>query len=129
MTTHTTQRDAIRARDAGLALVLLCLLAERFLGVSWAGTAAIVVVVAVMVWPGLFKPFARVWFGLSEAMGAVVSRILLGLVFFLVVTPMGLLRRLAGKDPMRLKAFGRGDDTAFTVRDQAVEGRDLERMF
>jgi hypothetical protein len=42
----------------------------------------------------------RLWMGVAEAMGFVMTRVILGLVFFLIVTPIGLLRRLTGGDPL-----------------------------
>ena len=41
------------------------------------------------------------WMRIGHVLGAVNNRILLGLVFFLMITPVGLLRRLFGKDPMQ----------------------------
>jgi hypothetical protein len=46
----------------------------------------------------------RLWMGMAEAMGFVMTRLILGLVFFLIVTPIGLLRRLTGGDPLGRRA-------------------------
>jgi hypothetical protein len=46
----------------------------------------------------------RLWMGMAEAMGFVMTRVILGLVFFLIVTPIGLLRRLTGGDPLGRRA-------------------------
>ena len=45
----------------------------------------------------------RLWMKLGLLMGKVVAPIALGILFFLVFTPMGLLMRLLGKDPLKLK--------------------------
>jgi hypothetical protein len=50
-----------------------------------------------------FVGFHRLWIRLSVVLGYFVSRILLTLVFFLTVTPIGLLMRLTGRDPMNRK--------------------------
>ena len=42
----------------------------------------------------------RLWMGMAEALGFVTTRVILGLVFFLFVTPIGLVRRLFGGDPL-----------------------------
>jgi hypothetical protein len=42
----------------------------------------------------------RLWMGMAEGMGFVMTRVILGMVFFLVVTPIGLARRLFGGDPL-----------------------------
>jgi hypothetical protein len=46
----------------------------------------------------------RLWMGLAEALGFVMTRVILGVVFFLFVTPIGLLRRLFGGDPLSRRA-------------------------
>ena len=46
----------------------------------------------------------RLWMGLAEALGFVMTRVILGLVFFLLVTPIGLVRRLFGGDPLSRRA-------------------------
>ena len=51
--------------------------------------------------PLWLEPFYRVWMKFGMVIGAIMSRIILGIVFFCVVTPTGLLMRATGKDPMR----------------------------
>ena len=50
--------------------------------------------------PMWLNPVYRVWMRIGHMIGSVISRIILGLVFFLVVTPLGLMMRATGKDPM-----------------------------
>ena len=57
---------------------------------------------------GLFNsyfltPFNKLWFKFGILLGSVVSPIVMGLVFFLVVTPISLLLKLFGKDVLMLK--------------------------
>ncbi len=51
-----------------------------------------------LTWPAGLKPIYKFWMGLAAVLGWFVSRLLLSLVFYLVVTPMGLVIRLFGKD-------------------------------
>jgi len=51
----------------------------------------------------LLTPFNRLWHYLGILLGNIVSPVVMGTIFFLVVTPTGLLMRLAGKDLLRLK--------------------------
>jgi len=53
--------------------------------------------------PQVLAPLNRLWAKLGQLLAMVVSPIVLGLMFFLVVTPVGLLMRLVGKDPLRLR--------------------------
>lgn len=123
---NMTRRQAI---DSGLALVLIVLLFAGLGRQAWAVPTAIALVLLLMVWPGAFKPFASLWLGLSHLLGSVMSRVLLTVVFYLVVMPVGLVRRAAGKDSLRLKAFKKGNDSVFRVRDHQVRAEDLERPY
>lgn len=67
---------------------------------------------------GLFKPallsmLYRVWMSLAAALGWLNTRILLGIVFFVIMVPIGLIMRLAGKDPLAQR-FDR-DDVSYRV--------------
>jgi Saxitoxin biosynthesis operon protein SxtJ len=46
----------------------------------------------------------RAWGKLGRLMGRVASPVVTALLFFLVVTPMGFLMRVSGKDPLRLRS-------------------------
>lgn len=50
--------------------------------------------------PAALNPVYRIWMRFGLIMGSIISRIILGLVFFLVVTPIGLIMRATGRDPM-----------------------------
>ena len=60
--------------------------------------------------PALLREPRRLWLALGERLGVVVSTLLLTIFFFLVLTPIGLLRRAFGADPMgkRRKPDGQG---------------------
>ena len=125
MKTPTTQQ----CQDTGLAMVLILLIValrvERF-GVV---VAALVVQVIAMTVPRWFAPLAPLWFGLSHAIGKVVSTMLLSVVYAIVVTPVGLVRRVTGKDPLRLRAFRNGTESTMIVRRHTFGPRDLERPY
>ena len=53
--------------------------------------------------PPLFRVIYRLWIGFSVILGYFVSRIVLTVIFFLVITPTGLIMRMVGKDPMERK--------------------------
>jgi hypothetical protein len=68
----------------------------------WAlGLAGALLIVA-LVQPVWLRPLNRAWTKLGLLMGAVVSPLVTGLLYLLVVTPTGLLFRLFKKDPLRL---------------------------
>ena len=51
-----------------------------------------------MILPGLLKPIQKIWMTLALLMGWVMSRVILCVLFFLAITPIGLILRLTGKD-------------------------------
>ena len=53
--------------------------------------------------PNLLRPVYKTWMTLAGAMGWCMTRIILTVLFYLVVTPIGLLTRLLGKDFLELK--------------------------
>lgn len=55
-----------------------------------------------MVLPHILHPLNRVWLRIGLLLNRIVSPIVLGLIFYGVVTPLGLATRLSGKNPLRL---------------------------
>jgi hypothetical protein len=53
--------------------------------------------------PERLTPFNRAWMKLGEWMGRIVSPIVLGVVFFGLITPAGFVSRLFGRDELRLR--------------------------
>ena len=82
-----------------------------------------------MCFPKLLSWPARIWFGFSEILGRVVSMLLLSLVFFLVVTPVGWIRRLFGYDPMRRRQYRSGKGSVLVKREKQFTGADLDNIF
>jgi multisubunit Na+/H+ antiporter MnhG subunit len=51
--------------------------------------------------PRVLKPLHRLWMGLALVLGWIMTRVLLSLVFYFVITPIGLARRLFGQSSVR----------------------------
>jgi len=72
--------------------------------VRWSWLAASIAVAAVgLVHPGALAPANRLWLKLGLLLHAAINPVVLGLLFYTTVTPMGLAMRLFGKDPLRLR--------------------------
>jgi hypothetical protein len=67
------------------------------------------------------------WNQLSVLLAAVSNRVLLGIVFFLVLTPMALIRRLGKKG--RLRRFDGKATSNFSRREHVFEKKDLENTW
>ena len=73
----------------------------------WALVGSALFAVVALMKPALLAGLNRQWLKLGMLLGKIISPIALGLLFYGVVTPIGVVLRLAGKDPLRLK-FDRG---------------------
>ena len=51
----------------------------------------------------ILTPLNKIWFKFGILLGKIVSPIIMGVIFFLVVTPIALIMRLVGKDLLNLK--------------------------
>jgi len=118
-----------QARDTGMAMVLILLLFAFFQGRNGYVLAAIGVHVLNMTAPQAFRPAAVVWFGMSHLLGTVASKILLAVVFFVIVTPVGLVRRLLGADSLQLQTFKAGRSSVMNVRNHTFTGKDIEQPY
>ena len=70
---------------------------------QWALALAIALVLPALVAPRVLAPVHRAWMAMGEVLAWINTRIILGVVFYAVVTPLGLLMRLISRDPMRRK--------------------------
>ena len=72
----------------------------------------------------LLTPFNKLWFKFGIFLGSIISPIVMGIVFFLVVTPTGLVMRIFRKDILKIKKNSRDsywinkDNTNSSMRNQ-----------
>jgi len=83
---------------------------------------------------GLFvKPagalIARAWLTFGGALGAVNSRIILGAIFYLFLTPIALLARLTRGDFLHLKKRAGADRSYWHARNHAYTAEDIGKLW
>ena len=76
----------------------------------WALALALVLVVPALALPRSLTHVYRIWMAAGEVLGWINTRILLSLIFYGLVTPMGIIMRRLGRDPMR-RGFEPGVET------------------
>ena len=118
-----------QSRDTGLAMVLLLLLVDAKMKREGLLFAAIALHVLNMIAPRIYHPIAIFWFGLSDLLGNVMSKILMSILFFGVVTPMGVLRRMFGKDSLKLHDFKASAESSMVERNHVFVGQDIEKPY
>lgn len=89
---------------------------------AWFGIAALAFGGWGLIWPRGLGPLYRLWMGLAVILNYFVSRIILTLLYYLVLTPIGLTLRLLGKDLLDLKWKDR-ESYWRPVTPQVVPGR------
>jgi hypothetical protein len=69
----------------------------------WSVILSLVFLIITIIRPNLFTYLNRLWIKFGILLGKIISPIIMGVVFFFVVTPVGILVKILKKDVMRLK--------------------------
>lgn len=80
-----------------------------------------------LAWPAGYKPIYLAWMALALVLGFIMSRVLLTLLFYLALTPIGLIRRLMGKRPLDLNLADR--DSYWYPREEPYDPQSSEKMY
>jgi len=107
--TEKLSRGGARKNALVVALVLAGLAAwnvhrHRLLLVEVLGGLALALCAVALISPTWTERFNRGWMAFAAALGYVNSRVVLFLVYYLVVTPLGVILRLTGHDPLSRRA-------------------------
>ena len=102
-------RSFARSLVIGFPVVaLLMVLAGWFTRGTWdwgfpckLGSAGIAAGLVFWVLPMLARPFYLVWYAISCSIGLVISNVLLGLIYYTLLTSAGVLRRAMGRTPIQ----------------------------
>lgn len=124
--TKTTRKENT---GAGMALVLIMLILGIFTQVEVFLTLAAILLVINMLNSKAFYPFAVLWYSLSNFLGRIVSSILLTAVYFIMLMPVALIQKLAGKDKLNIKQFKKSSESVFVTRNHLYIKSDLENPY
>ena len=113
------------ATDTGMAMTLICLLLGYFTKNNVYYLFAIPLLVINMAFPMFYYPFAILWFGLTSLLGEVLSKVLLSAVYIIVLMPMGIIRRMMGRDSMQLKGFKKDNSSVMVTRNHDFTANDI----
>ena len=84
----------------------------------WSVVLSLVLLIITIIRPNLFTFINKLWIQFGILLGKIISPIVMGLVFFFVVTPIGILVRVLKKDVMGLK---RGASSYWINREDKVQ--------
>lgn len=110
------QPDRTAMRNFGRSLVLGGLVGLLFstgmrMGLGTAGWRTVQLVFGVMIplgilaflLPKVMKPLYFIWFFVSACIGLVTANLAMAVLYYLVLTPLGLILRLTGRDALQLR--------------------------
>jgi len=89
------------------------------------GVAALFALVTLLR-PGLLAPLNRAWMALAALLHRIVSPIVLGILYFVVITPVALIMRVAGRDALH-RRFDPSSTSYWTMRTPAGPAPDSFR--
>ncbi len=69
----------------------------------WSLVLAVVILAVALIRPSLLAPFNQAWMKFGLLLHKITNPVIMGLIFFLTVTPTALIMRAMGKDPLRRK--------------------------
>lgn len=114
MMDHTSKKTDFSLKElrdfglimAGMLILMFGLVLPWIFSYSipyWPFVAALGFAVAGLLKPALLGPVNRVWLKISDVLGWVNTRLVMGVIFFLLIVPIGLVMRIFTKDPLNNK--------------------------
>lgn len=91
---------------------------------SWPLIAAVALIVPAIVWPSALRYPHLVWTRIGIVLGWINSRIILTILFFVVIMPMGLIMRAMGRDPVSRKLEPEAESYRVPSRPRTRESMD-----
>ncbi|MDO9110302.1 MAG: hypothetical protein Q7U40_06570 [Desulfatirhabdiaceae bacterium] len=126
---HRFRPTQTYSRDTGLIIVLALLLTAY-----WKNNLVLILpatgtLIAAMTIPMIFLPAAVIWYYFSLLLGEIANRIVLSFFFIAIITPVSLVRRCMGFDPMLRKQWKKGHNSVFIERKHTFVVKDLTTPF
>ena len=85
----------------------------------WSAIISLIFLILGLTNSKFLTPLNRLWFKFGMILGAIVAPIVLGFIFFLVVTPIGLVMRIMGRDILN-KKYDKKRETYWIKRGKSV---------
>ena len=96
-------------RSFGIVFFILFLLIALYPTINsegirmWSIFVSLIFLVLGLLDSKILTPLNKIWFKFGMLLGRIISPFIMGIIFFLVVTPIGLIMRILGKDLVNLK--------------------------
>ena len=91
--------------------------------------AGVLLIIPAFFYPKLLLPIHKLWMAFSVVLGYFSTRLILGILFYLVITPMGLIAKLFGTDFLDRK-IEKNKETYWILREDELNTKEeTERQF
>ena len=79
--------------------------------------------------PNLLTPFNYIWFLIGLFLGKVISPVIIGFIFFLIISPVAFITRLFGRDPLNIKDLRQKHTYWQDLNSKVIEGKSFNQQF
>jgi hypothetical protein len=114
-----------KSKEVILVIVVGLLIVSRIFSIDNLVLVAIVIGLLGALSSFLSDKIAWLWFKVSDALGFIMSRLILTLIFFLILTPVALVSRLLRKKDLMRKKIDSNISSYFEIRNHEYKPRDL----
>lgn len=77
----------------------------------------------------LMAPVYRLWMRFALVLGTIMTAVIVTVVFYLLITPIGLIRRLSGSKSAYQKKMDKSASTYWVARNYKADGTGMEKMY
>ncbi len=110
-----------------LLISLVLFLQEKPSALYFMGGGVAFLIIA-QILPILFLPLQKVWMAFSVVMGFIMTRVILAILFYIIITPISFISKIFGKDFLSLK-IEKERKTYWNLRDEEYGQSSTEKQF
>lgn len=115
--------------EVGILMALFLLLIYYFHPYDVILVAVFVILMLTLIVPVCLKPISWLWFNIASLISLIVPMVLFTILYYGLVTPVGLTRKLMGKDSLQLGAFKKDKESVFYKMQKTINRKSFERQF
>jgi hypothetical protein len=125
---HNLRYFAVTLAIVAALLALVLVFGGKFCGAVWVGAVGVALSAVCYLIPPAGRIIYLVWMAVTFLLGMIVSPVVTAIIFYLLVTPIGLIGRVFGKDRLRLKK-PKGATTYFLEYQERIDKESFRRQF
>ncbi len=125
LTAREGRKFGLTVGIAFLALTALMVWRQHTTVASVSGSLGTLLILGGLLIPSRLGPVRTAWMGLAHMISKVTTPIFMGIIYFLVLAPVGVLMRLFGRNPIRHSPV----EASLWKTRSSTQGHDLRRQF